>query len=295
MTAYNALGWDALCFSSDVGMYAEALGAKVEFPYDDVPRIVKPVLSHNSMYNDFKSLQIPNPMKSGRLTESIRAIELCKKEIQEEVPLIGWTEGPFQGVTLLAGGDPMQFFYVLEHPDEFKEILDWYADFEIEVAQSMYEAGADIIGVGETAAYFMSPNFFEDFCLKPEKKVCDAIKKLNMIPLIHCCGYVPQCIHFAKETNSGGAIQFDYQVDLEWAKGLIGKEVTIMGNLNYNKILSITPQQVYEDCTKHIRIAAQEGGYWLAFGCEIPRDLPLENLRAILRATKTAGKYPIQK
>ncbi|MFW9901654.1 MAG: uroporphyrinogen decarboxylase family protein [Candidatus Thorarchaeota archaeon] len=295
MTAYNALGWDALCFSSDVGMYAEALGAKVEFPYDDVPRIVKPVLNHNSMYNDFKSLQIPNPMKSGRLTESIRAIELCKKEIQEDVPLIGWTEGPFQGVTLLAGGDPMQFFYVLEHPDEFKEILDWYADFEIEVAQSMYEAGADIIGVGETAAYFMSPNFFEDFCLKPEKKVCDAIKKLNMIPLIHCCGYVPQCIHFAKETNSGGAIQFDYQVDLEWAKGLIGKEVTIMGNLNYNKILSITPQQVYEDCTKHIKIAAQEGGYWLAFGCEIPRDLPLENLRAILRATKTAGKYPIQK
>ena len=295
MTAYNALGWDALCFSSDVGMYAEALGAKVEFPYDDVPRIVKPVLNHNSMYNDFKSLQIPNPMKSGRLTESIKAIELCKKKVKELVPLIGWTEGPFQGVTLLAGGDPMQFFYVLEHPDEFKEILDWYADFEIEIARAMYEVGADIIGIGETAAYFMSPKFFEDFCLKPEKKVCDAIKKMNMIPLIHCCGYVPQCIHFAKETNSGGAIQFDYQVDLDWAKKLIGAEVTIMGNLNYNKLLSTNPQQVYEDCSKHIKIAAQGGGYWLAFGCEIPRDLPLDNIRAILRATKTVGKYPINK
>lgn len=37
LKAYNAFGWDALCFSSDVGMYAEALGAKVDFPYDDVP------------------------------------------------------------------------------------------------------------------------------------------------------------------------------------------------------------------------------------------------------------------
>jgi len=68
-----------------------------------------------------------------------------------------------------------------------------------------------------------------------------------------------------------------------------------MGNLNYNKLLTASSHQVYEDCVKHIKIAAQGGGYWLDFGCEIPLDLPVENLRAILRATKTAGKYPIIK
>lgn len=293
LLAYNSFGWDALCFSSDVGMYAEALGAKIEFPFDDVPRIVKPALKHTSMYDDFQNFNMPDLNNAGRLTESIKAIEIAKNEVKDEVSLIGWLEGPFQGVTLLAGGDPMQFFYVLEHPDEFKEILDWYADFTVEVAQSMCEAGADIIGVGETAAYFMSPKFFEEFCLKPEKKTCGAIRNMGMIPLIHCCGYVPQCIHFIKETNKDGAIQFDYQVDLNWAKNLIGKDVTIMGNLNYNKLLTVEPHQVYEDCVKHIKTAAEGGGYWLAFGCEIPRDLPVENLRAILRATRTAGKYPI--
>ena len=131
--------------------------------------------------------------------------------------------------------------------------------------------------------------------LETRKKACNAIKKMGMIPLIHCCGYVPQCIHFAKETNPGGAIQFDYQVDLEWAKNLIGAEVTIMGNLNYNKLLTASPQQVYEDCAAHIKIASKGGGYWLAFGCEIPRDLPIQNLRAILRATKTIGKYSYNK
>ena len=291
--AYNFFGWDALCFSSDVAMYAGALGAKIEFPYDDVPRIVKPVLNHTSMYEDFQNLKVPNFNRAGRLTESIKAIEIAKKKMKDEVPLIGWLEGPFQGVTLLAGGDPMQFFYVLEHPDEFKEILDWYANFTIEIAQAMYEAGADIIGVGETAAYFMSPNFFEEFCLQPEKKTCEAIKDMKMIPLIHCCGYVPQCIHFVKRTNIGGAIQFDYQVDLGWAKNLIGNDITIMGNLNYNKLLTMEPPHVYDECVNHIKIAAEGGGYWLAFGCEIPRDLPLNNLRSILRATKTAGKYPI--
>ena len=68
-----------------------------------------------------------------------------------------------------------------------------------------------------------------------------------------------------------------------------------MGNLNYNKLLTASSQQVYEDCAVHIKIAAEGGGYWLTFGCEIPRDLPIENLRAILGATKTIGKYPINK
>ncbi len=291
---YKAFGWDALCFSSDVGIYAGALGAKVEFPYDDVPRVVKPILSHSTMYKDFQKLKLPDLMKAGRLTESIKAIELAKKEVGDEVPIIGWTEGPFQGITLLSGADPLSLFYILDHVDEFKEILDWYADFEIEVAKAMYEAGADIIGVGETAAYFMSPTFFKQFCLEPEKKACHAIKKLGMVPLIHCCGYVPQCVHFSKETNPGGAIQFDYQVDLAWAKELLREEVTIMGNLNYNKLTVADPKQVSDDCAKKLKIAAEGGGYWLAFGCEIPRELPIDNMKAIMRTLKTSGKYPIQ-
>ena len=291
---YKAFGWDALCFSSDVGIYAGALGAKVEFPYDDVPRVVKPILSHSTMYKDFQKLKLPDLMKAGRLTESIKAIELAKKEVGDEVPIIGWTEGPFQGITLLFGADPLSLFYILDHVDEFKEILDWYADFEIEVAKAMYEAGADIIGVGETAAYFMSPTFFKQFCLEPEKKACHAIKKLGMVPLIHCCGYVPQCVHFSKETNPGGAIQFDYQVDLAWAKELLREEVTIMGNLNYNKLTVADPKQVSDDCAKKLKIAAEGGGYWLAFGCEIPRELPIDNMKAIMRTLKTSGKYPIQ-
>jgi MtaA/CmuA family methyltransferase len=292
--AYKAFGWDALCFSSDVGIYAGALGSKVEFPYDDVPRVVKPILNHSTMYKDFQKLKIPDLTKAGRLTESIKAIELAKKEVGDEVPIIGWTEGPFQGVTLLSGADPMSFFYILDHIDEFKEILDWYADFEIEVAKAMYEAGADIIGVGETAAYFMSPTFFKQFCLEPEKRACRAIKKLGMVPLIHCCGYVPQCVHFSKETNPGGAIQFDYQVDLAWAKELLRGEVTIMGNLNYNKHTVADTKQVSDDCIKKLRIAAEGGGYWLAFGCEIPRELPINNMKSIMRTLKTSGKYPIQ-
>jgi uroporphyrinogen decarboxylase len=295
LNVYNAFGWDALCFSTDVGLYAGACGAKIDFPQDDIPRIVEPLLKHGTVYEDFKKIDMPDPMKAGRLTETIKGIEIAKKEVGEDVPIIGWTEGPAQGIALLFGGDPMQLFYIMDHPDEYKEMLDWYADWQIDIARAMYEAGADIVGAGETAAYFMSPEFFERFVLESEKKACSGINTVGMPVLIHCCGYVPQSIKYIMETNPGGAIQFDYQVDLAWAKKLIGDKVTIMGNLNYNKLINANPKQMFDDCAKHIEIAGEGGGYWLAFGCEIPRDMPPENIRAMMRAAKTVGKYPIQK
>ncbi|MFB0563815.1 MAG: uroporphyrinogen decarboxylase family protein [Candidatus Lokiarchaeia archaeon] len=293
--AYEAFGWDAVCMSSDVALFAEAFGAKAEFPHDDVPRIAEPVLSPWNMYEDFKKLDMPDPWKAGRMVESLRAIEIAKKELGPDVPVIGWIEGPFQGVALLAGGDPMTLFFVKDHPDEFREILDFYADWNIEVARAMYEAGADLVGAGEAAAYWMSPPFFEEFALAAEKKACEGINKVGLPVLIHCCGYVPQCIHFIEETNPGGAIQFDYQVDLAWAKKLIGDTVTIMGNLNYNKLINATPDEMYADCADSIYAAGPGGGYWLAFGCEIPRDMPYKNIQMMVRAAKSAGRYPIQK
>ena len=88
-----------------------------------------------------------------------------------------------QEVALLSGGDPSLLFYVFDHPDEFKEILDWYIDWEVEIARSMYEAGANIVGMGETAAYFMSPRFFENFCLESEKKALWMMKPHFLYPL----------------------------------------------------------------------------------------------------------------
>ncbi len=67
-----------------------------------------------------------------------------------------------------------------------------------------------------------------------------------------------------------------------------------MGNLNYNKLLIVNTKDVYIDCSKKIITTGKGGGYWLAFGCEIPRDMPPEHIEAMLRATKTIGKYPIQ-
>ncbi|NQU08761.1 MAG: cobalamin B12-binding domain-containing protein [Candidatus Abyssubacteria bacterium] len=291
----RAFGWDAAIVSTDVGAYASAFGAKVHMPDDDVPRLVEPAIRLECAREDFERLDPPESyLDRGRVAEMIQAVGLIKKEVGDELAIIGWTEGPFQGVMLLFGADPRALFLMKQDPGLLKEIIAWYGEFELAVAKAMIDAGADIIGAGESVGYFMSPETFIEYVHPFEKEIFKKISDYGAPVLIHCCGYVPQCIGFAPEVNPGGAIQFDYQVNLAKAKRQIGNTVTIMGNLDCNRLLHLgSEKDVEKACRKAIEQAGLGGGFWLSGGCEIPRDMPFENMRAMLRAVKEYGRYPL--
>jgi uroporphyrinogen decarboxylase len=74
----------------------------------------------------------------------------------------------------------------------------------------------------------------------------------------------------------------------------IAESLTLMGNLDCNRLLHLgSAEEVEKACKKAIQQAGPGGGFWLSGGCEIPRDMPYENMRAMLRAVQTYGRYPI--
>lgn len=291
-------GWDAVIASSDVGVYAEVVGASVEKPHDDVPRLIGPAIRWDHAAEDFKKLKDPKEYTTrGRLASFMESVKYMKDMVGDDLAVIGWAEGPLQGIMLLFGADPRAIFLLRQDPVLLKEILSWYSEFSFECSRIMVGYGADIIGSGESVSYYLSPETFEEFVLPFEKELYARInEELEAKVLIHCCGYVPQCIKFSPEANANGAIQFDYQVNLPWAKKLIGDKITIMGNLDCNRVLHLgTPHEVEEACKEAIEAAGIGGGYWLSGGCEIPRDMPDANMHAMLRACEKYGSYPIKK
>jgi MtaA/CmuA family methyltransferase len=264
-------------------------------PEDDVPRLLGPAIRPASARQDFEKLDPPESyLERGRVAEMIRAVGLIKREVGDELAVIGWTEGPFQGLMLLLGADPGALFLMKQDPGLLKEMLAWYGEFELAVAKAMIDEGADIIGAGESVGYFMSPETFLEYVAPFEKDVFGKINEYGAPVLIHCCGHVPQCVGFASEVCPGGAINFDHQVSLARAKKQIGHNVTIMGNLDCNRLLHLgSAKDVEKACKKAIEEAGHGGGFWLSGGCEIPRDMPYENMRAMLRAVQTHGRYPI--
>jgi MtaA/CmuA family methyltransferase len=264
-------------------------------PEDDVPRLLGAAIRPHCAREDFGKLDPPESyLERGRVAEMIRAVGLIKKEVGDELAVIGWTEGPFQGLMLLLGADPGALFLMKSDPGLLKEMLAWYGEFELAVAKAMIDQGADIIGAGESVGYFMSPETFLEYVYPFEKDIFGKIHQYGAPVLIHCCGHVPQCVGFASEVCPGGAINFDYQVSLARAKKQIGGSVTLMGNLDCNRLLHLgSADEVEKACKKAIQQAGPGGGFWLSGGCEIPRDMPYENMRAMLRAVQTYGRHPI--
>lgn len=291
-------GWDAVIASCDTAVFAERIGGKSVIPHDDVPRITEPAIRAGFLAEDLKILKNPSEyLGEGRLAEYLSSVKYMKQMVGDELAVIGWTEGPFQGAMLLMNADPQAIFLMRQDKELFHELLEWYGEYAFQCARVFVENGADIIASGESAAYYLSPEAFAEFVLPHEKKLYKRINdELCAKVLIHSCGYVPQCLKFAADTNPGGAIQFDYQVNLKWAKELIGNSVTLMGNLDCNQILHLgTPAEVEEACRQAIMDAAPGGGFLLSGGCEIPRNMPYENMQAMLKACNRYGKYPLKK
>ncbi len=295
--ACRRFGWDDVCNSSDVGLYAQAIGGEVYMPEDDIPRIIKPVLSVDHPREDFERIRrrpVEEYIQGSRLAELIRSVKYMRQGVGDEVAVIGWIEGAFQGTMLLFGADPRAWLVMRSDPGLTFEIFSWYNEYAFAAAKAMIDNGADIIGCGESVAYFLSPDLFQMAAFPFEQPLFQRISEAGAKVLIHCCGNVPQCIGFAPDLNPGGAIQFDYQVNLAKAKKQIGERITIMGNLDCNRVLHLgSKPDVLRTCRKAIDDAAAGGGYWLSGGCEIPRDMPYDNMDAMFQAVDTFGRYPL--
>jgi uroporphyrinogen decarboxylase len=294
----RAFGWDAAIVSNDVASSCGAFGAEVTLGKDGLSRITGPAIRLENAAEDFEKLRSKPPtyyLDQGRIGMMIEATRLIKAEVGDEMAVVGWTQGPFQGVMALFATNPRVFLLMDNQPELLNEILDWFGDFQFEYSRAMVEAGADFIGAGESSGYFMSPETFEKFCYAPEKKTYGRIAALGAPVIIHCCGYVPQCIKFAPEVNPGGAIHFDHQVNMARAKQEIGDRMTVMGNIDTNSVLQLgSAKDVEKACKKAIEAGGSGGGLILSGGCEIPKDMPHENMNAMLKAVQRYGRYPLE-
>jgi [methyl-Co(III) methanol-specific corrinoid protein]:coenzyme M methyltransferase len=86
---------------------------------------------------------------------------------------------------------------------------------------------------------------------------------------------------FAK--SGADAYHFERQVDARKAVEKIGKQVSLVGNVNNPQVLFLgTPEQAYQQA----RDAIDAGVNIIGPECAIPLATPMENLKAIVAAAR---------
>ena len=284
VAAWRRYGQDLVTIFSDTGIIAEAMGTKLHYPADDVPRIETPVVADPA---DIAKLKRIDVRKAGRLPVYLEAIRRCVGEVGDEVFVSCCYSSPF---TLAAGlrGTATLARDLYKNPNLAKALLDLSTDVAEDFAEAIVEAGGIPVLVDPVASgSVLSRKAFEEFALPGNARVLKKIASMGLPPILHICGRTSGIIDLM--STSGAAVLSVDVIDLLEAKAKAGKNVCLMGNVRpAETLLGGTPESVRREAKKCLADCGDNPrGFILASGCEVPIETPPENLLALIDAARS--------
>jgi uroporphyrinogen decarboxylase len=268
-------GIDAVSAISDPMRESADMGMEIEFPEDGVPHEKDFLIKEKA---DILKVKPVLPADGRRMTDRILAVDLFKKEVGDEFPIIGWVEGCFAMAADLRGGN--NFMMDLYEDTEFTvDLLEICLEQAILFARAQIMAGADIIGVGDAIASVAGPLAYRDLALQYEIRLLKAIREAGGMTKLHICGNTAPFLELLPAEHCD-ILDLDWMVPIDKAAGLFGDITCINGN--YDPV-SILLQGSVRDVKNAILSCARTGGlkHTSAAGCEVPNHTPPENLMAV--------------
>ena len=289
-------GIDHVCVSTDAYREASAWGVEVDFSGHT------PVAKTHLLIDEFDSIETPNIESAPRIQDRANAVRLLKEKVGNEQCIVGWIEAPFAEICCLFG--MIDVLKLARNPDWSKIIIGFIErilPIQLEFAKMQIEAGADIIGVGDSAVSQIGPKRYESACLEATQKLFRDIQK-HVPVLYHVCGDSSVIDKDGRDmlelvtASETSILDIDFQVDMITAKNKVGEKVCIRGNTNTSLLASPTysEKRIIHEITKTIETGKPRGKYIFAAGCEWPWkpfDLVIRNLEIARSLVEKLGGY----
>ena len=292
----NYFGIDHVNVSTDAYREASAWGVEIDWTSHT------PVAKTHVKISDFESLEIPDLVSSERIMNRVKAVKQLSEKVGGNQCIVGWIEAPFAEICCLF--DLVNVLLLCRYDNwdkKIKSLIKRILPVQKEFAKLQIEAGADIIGAGDSAISQIGPNRYEKCCLDATKELFHYIQ--NEVPVLyHICGDNSVIDKEGKDmlklvsSTKAAILDLDYQVDLKIAKQKIGSSNCIRGNTNTQVLgsSSYSVKDVMDEVEKTINNGKPGGNYMYAAGCEWPWE-PIEmasrNLGIAKTLVETMGKY----
>jgi MtaA/CmuA family methyltransferase len=276
----TAEDYDLDCVScmSDPAREAADCGARVEF-YRDQPAAL---VESDALLADkatLPTLRPPDPLGGGRMHAAIRALELMKARVANQKIVMGWVEGPCAEAADLRGINALMLdFY--DDPGFVRDLFEFVVDMELRYARAQADVGIDLIGIGDAAASLVGPRFYEQLVWPYEQKLVDGLHELGLPVRLHICGDTRK-IAAGMGRLGCGIVDLDYLTPIAQARAVMSTDQILLGNLDPVRALrNVAAPEVRSAIAECHRQAGSR--YIVGAGCEIPRDTPPDNVRALI-------------
>jgi len=270
-------GFDYVNTMSDPGREAADCGAPIKF-FENQPVAL---LEEEALLTDkarLAGLAMPDPLGGGRMHNAIKAVALLKEKVGGQKLVEGWIEGPCaEGADLRGINTLMLDFY--DDPPFVRDLFAFVIEMELRFARLQIEAGAELIGIGDAAASLVGPQIYEEFVWPFEKKLVDGVHGLGAKVRLHICGNTRSILESMGRLGCD-IVDLDSLSPLSEARAKMGAQQVLLGNVNPVTVMrNGQPDLVASTVAECHRQAGER--FIVGAGCEIPRDTPPENLRAM--------------
>ena len=270
----RAFNIDQISAISDPWREASAYGMEFDYPPDGVGRPKEVFLKTREDISRLKPFDIEN---AERTKQRIESVQKMASEIGQTHSVLGWVEGPLAEYGDLRGVENAMLD-LIDRPDLFLEAGDIIIQNAITFAVAQVKAGADMVGVGDSAASLIAPKMYSELVLPLEQKLMAAIHEAGAAVKLHVCGDIRNIVKDMAQSGTD-VIDVDWMVPLKMAREQAGNEVTLCGNINPAGVLfEGSPKDVAEAARQCLKDVAEK--FILMPGCEIPPGTPEENIRS---------------
>ncbi len=277
MRTAEKFGFDHVSVISDPAREPADLGAHIEW-FDDQPPT--PAESHSLLHHKtaLAKLRAPDPLGGGRMHDRVRGVAALRERAAGSLAVEGWIEGPCAEAADLRGINTLMLDF-FDDPAFVRDLFEFAVDMELRFARAQLEAGADLIGVGDAAASLIGPALYNEFVWPYERKLVDGLHAMGARVRLHICGKTRRIFDGMGRLGCG-IVDLDYFAPVEEARRVMGPRQTLLGNVEPVGVLrNGTPELVREKVAECHRAAGDR--FVVGAGCEVARDTPEENLRAM--------------
>lgn len=276
LAGHEVLGFDTVMPEYSVHQESYALGCTVDWGgRDSMPDAT------NFPYADFSDIRIPEhflEMDSVRVV--LDAISILRKHVGGRAAIWGKVMGPWTLSYHMAGTQNFLLQVGMEEKQKVEKMLRQLMAVTIQNANAQLRAGADAVVLADHATgNLIGPDTYAEYLLPIHQEI---MAQIGGPVILHVCGNCADRLHLFAQSGAD-AYHFEWQVDAKQAVEKIGKQVSLVGNVNNPRVLlQGTPEDVY----RQARYAIQAGVNIIGPECAIPLATPMENLKAIVAAAR---------
>ncbi|MEM7027809.1 MAG: uroporphyrinogen decarboxylase, partial [Pseudomonadota bacterium] len=281
---------DAAILFSDILTIPDAMGLELELIESVGPVFHKPI---NSLA-DIKQLPMPDPEQE--LAYVMDAVRLIRKELNGQVPLIGFAGSPWTIATYMVEGRSSKEFAKIKRwlycePESIHLLLDHVAKSVATYLNAQINAGAQAIMIFDTWGGTLTGSAYREFSLAYMQQILNELDREHdneHIPVILFSKGAGLWVNEIADTGCD-AVGLDWTQDIGLVRDAIGNKVALQGNMD-PAILRARPDRIRAEVATILESFGDGSGHVFNLGHGITPDIDPEHAGAFIEAVHELSK-----